>query len=382
VVVAAGNDAVDVSLFTPGNCDDVIAVSAVDIQKNLAPYSNHGARIDVAAPGGDTRTDLNGDGYPDGVLSTLGDDTTAPVQFEYGFYAGTSMAAPHVAGVVALMKSVNPALTPAQIDQMFIDGELTDDIGDPNSFGNGLINARKAVFAALNAAGTPPVDNPTLAVNPTSLNFGATSNIGSFTLSNTSGGVLQANAPSFSAGWLTVTPASVTDDNLGTYTVTVNRSGLADGWYGDTISISSDANTVEVTALMEVRSVQILPNAGYVYALLLDSETFVTLAVDVVSASGGNYLYAFTDVPDGFYYLVAGSDNDNDFFICDPGESCGTYPTTSLLEIIILDRDLSGRDFPIGYNVLVSGASTESEVDVSPSYRRMTKALKKLRIRQ
>ncbi|MDH4039287.1 MAG: S8 family serine peptidase, partial [Gammaproteobacteria bacterium] len=68
----------------------------------------------------------------------------------------TSMAAPHVSGVLALMKAVNPGLSPADIDALLIRGELSDDLGVPgrdNEYGYGLINAQRAVLAALEAGG-------------------------------------------------------------------------------------------------------------------------------------------------------------------------------------------------------------------------------------
>src|SRR5690606_17568699 len=66
-----------------------------------ASYSNYGAEVDVMAPGGEVAEDQTGDGYPDGVLSTgLGSDGSNA----YLFYNGTSMATPHVAGLLALMK--------------------------------------------------------------------------------------------------------------------------------------------------------------------------------------------------------------------------------------------------------------------------------------
>jgi serine protease len=107
VVVAAGNSAMDVSNSNPANCAGVIAVAATGKTGARASYSNYGALIDVAAPGGDA-------GYP--VISTLNAGTTSPASDNYAGYQGTSMATPHVAGVAALMLAVNASLTPDQVE--------------------------------------------------------------------------------------------------------------------------------------------------------------------------------------------------------------------------------------------------------------------------
>ncbi len=109
IVAAAGNENEDASGFIPASCSGVITVGATETRGYRSPYSNYGARIDVMAPGGDTSVDRNGDGYADGVLSPIRRDSDGV--YIWAFYQGTSMASPHVAGLVALMKSKKPSLT-------------------------------------------------------------------------------------------------------------------------------------------------------------------------------------------------------------------------------------------------------------------------------
>jgi serine protease len=107
VVVAAGNDASDVALFNPASCNNVVAVAATNNAGGRTGYSNFGDAVDLAAPGG------NG-AFP--VLSTLNAGKTTPVAGEYyAGYQGTSMAAPHVSGVAALMQS-HAVHTPALVE--------------------------------------------------------------------------------------------------------------------------------------------------------------------------------------------------------------------------------------------------------------------------
>jgi serine protease len=108
VVVAAGNDRIDAAGARPASCNGVITVAASDYRGHLVSrYSNFGPTVEIMAPGGDVQRDDNSDGKVDGVLST--------VQGGYAWYNGTSMAAPHVAGVAALWLAKNGSLTPAQL---------------------------------------------------------------------------------------------------------------------------------------------------------------------------------------------------------------------------------------------------------------------------
>jgi hypothetical protein len=108
VIVAAGNDATRVVDFAPANCKGVIAVAAGNLLGDLSSYSNFGTGVTVTAPGGDF-------GNLPGVISTLNGGTTQPGVPSYATYSGTSMAAPHVAGVVALMLARDPSLSAGQV---------------------------------------------------------------------------------------------------------------------------------------------------------------------------------------------------------------------------------------------------------------------------
>ena len=118
VVAAAGNDKVSTQYYAPGGCNNVLSVAAGDARGIMAPYSNYGTEVDLMAPGGDLTRDDNGDGRPDGILSTkAAEDCVDPVTNEsidscyYAYEQGTSMAAPHVSAALALVKSKRPDLS-------------------------------------------------------------------------------------------------------------------------------------------------------------------------------------------------------------------------------------------------------------------------------
>ncbi|WP_374674501.1 S8 family peptidase [Ideonella sp.] len=161
VVVAAGNANQDASLHTPANCAGVVTVAATGRTGGRAYYSNYGAKIDVAAPGGDQRT-----GSANGVLSTLNDGYSTPGFDSYAYYQGTSMAAPHVAGVAALMLARNPSLSPDEVEVLLKSTTRPLPKACTVGCGKGLVDAGAAVngvflgaSAATAAAETEPNDS-------------------------------------------------------------------------------------------------------------------------------------------------------------------------------------------------------------------------------
>jgi serine protease len=363
VVGAAGNNGVD-QLFYPAAYERVIAVSSVTDQRTLSGFSNRGAFIDIAAPGGTGFGDYLYDGFQDGILSTV-------QASEYAELVGTSMAAPHVSGVLALMvgqrRAQGQTLSPVSVQTLLVNGELSDDLGQPERFGAGLISATRAVQAL-------GIEIPNqLDVFPSQLGFIGADTFATLTLSNPGAGNVTVNV-SEAEPWLELVaePDAVDPSGLGRYRVNIDRSSLgllanASGtitlsWQID--GVSQPDRRVEVF----VSGAASTPNqVGQVYIYLLARADVDAAehgdAIDVRAAvngvyRNGRYEFGFVDIEPGEYYLEASTDNDGDYYLYDNGEARGAYPLRSLPSVLrVVDADLSELRFDVGYDVFAASAA-------------------------
>lgn len=149
VVVAAGNDNLDASAFSPANCQGVITVAAVNRKGGRAWYSNFGTSVELAAPGGDTTIET------DGIYSTLNAGTKGPGADNYAFYQGTSMATPHVAGAAALVIAAKPTATVAEVEAALLN-TVRPFPATCTGCGKGIVDAYAAVQYVKGGSTTPP----------------------------------------------------------------------------------------------------------------------------------------------------------------------------------------------------------------------------------
>jgi subtilisin family serine protease len=151
VVAASGNEsqrsAAAISAVTvPAAYDDVIAVGAFTQAGEIADYSNGGPELDLLAPGGESRDPVFST-WP--TYPTLENLQRRVSDQNYAMASGTSMAAPHVSAVAALLLAREPHLNPAQLRARLI--ATADDMGSPGfdqGSGYGRLNAHRALSAS------------------------------------------------------------------------------------------------------------------------------------------------------------------------------------------------------------------------------------------
>lgn len=150
VIAAAGNDGSSGSSY-PARYEHVVGVSALGPTGEKAPYSNYGIGVDIAAPGGAKTQE-----HPEwGILQqTLNRRNPSESIFEY--YQGTSMAAPHVAGVAALVQSQG-VTDPDQVERILKLSSASVPNDKQNYFGAGRLDAHAAV---LRSTAAEQAENP------------------------------------------------------------------------------------------------------------------------------------------------------------------------------------------------------------------------------
>lgn len=293
VVVAAGNSNQDASGFRPANCNSVASVAASNPSGSLSYYSNYGSTVDLTAPGGDIRV------AGGGILSTINTGTSTPGSAGYASYQGTSMAAPHVAGLAALMKSKSSTLTPAQVESTLKQGTRAMPGGCTTGCGTGLSDATKTM-GLLGGATPPPSGN--LLLNP-----GFESGAASWT---------SDHADTFETG---------TNARTGSGFAGLNGWGQATSYMLDqTFAVPSTVATASLSYYLKVQSDETTSSAAYdtlrvqavsngvtttlaTYSNLNESAGYLQKQLDLSAYKGKSVTLRFLGVEDsslGTYFYV------------------------------------------------------------------------------
>jgi len=164
VVVAAGNNGADAANYSPASCPGALTVASTGITSKRAFYSNYGASVEIAAPGGGIYTNDGSSGaqaYDGFIWQALNPGTTVPTPLgsidpalAYGGYAGTSQATPHVSGIIALMQGARldaglPLLTPTEVVADLQSTAYAPSVPPTQPIGAGIVDAAAAVAKAI-----------------------------------------------------------------------------------------------------------------------------------------------------------------------------------------------------------------------------------------
>ena len=387
VVVAAGNDGADASSLTPANLQGVIVVGALGANRELAPYSDYGNLISVVAPGGNF---ARRGAATDGVLSVLGcgaangdlGDYGSPVggaalpcapgqSAGSGYLQGTSMATPHIAGLVALMMSrqtelLNPSSQAEKsrnwarvLSYLRAGSSLAGVTGCERGCGAGLVDAE----AAVNRAATLPAMGSQIVLTAplSSMNLGTTASKLSFILKNVGDATANLTLGS-SDSRLSFSPQSTTiaANASQTFQLNLNRNGLS-GQFATNITASAGGRTFQARVYYENGKNAIADSSGYYIRLYRSGGTDRQRLNYPDLPLNANGSYRFSDLKPGTYDLTAyhlKSTNPDGTVVADfLGERLGVTVES---------------DYIVGQDISVDGVtqticSREGSVDTGPS---------------
>ncbi len=266
VVVAAGNENDNTHLYFPANCNGVITVAALGKNGDLASYSNYGSNVFISAGGGDGS---------DWIYSLGNTGTTSPGSDTYYGMKGTSMATPHVSGIISLMLSLKPQLT---LNEIKYNLQKTARTFPSPSFcasygccGYGIADAYNALYNLIISisSSTPNSSKNNTAVNVSVFGKGFLS---------------QAQVKLKRTGYPDINCTNTTVVNLNRIDCTFNLTGISTGTY-DLYVQNQDGSSATLSNYFTITGLnitQINPLSGY------NNQSIN------VSFTGENFVFPFT----------------------------------------------------------------------------------------
>jgi serine protease len=367
IIVAAGNNNKDASGFSPGSCAGLITVGATDQFGTRASYSNFGPRIDVMAPGGDSSQAFAGHNNAGGILSL---HVSPNGELDYVIKDGTSMAAPHVAGLASLIKGLKPNLNTAEVLGILKRPGVASTLNaakckrpQGTDCGVGLLEAKLALDAAINATNTPDF---TFAVSSTTLPI-APGGTGKVSLTaNRQNGLTEAinlSIPVPVAGLTTSFTAAGTDRADLNITAAAN---LAPGLYPLTIRATTAGGLSKSQTLsLQVRNASDGPDLQGTLVLtciriLGKCANNTTVGVQITSATR-QANYTLTGVSSSGTYVVLAYKDTNGNQLVDNGDFIGAYLTADRSDLAQVRPPKASVSFDLERAVSVTSLETALE---------------------
>lgn len=308
VLVAAAGNFNSQQVDAPANCPGAIAVGSLTPGKLKASYSTRDVNLEanlLMAPGGASSNN---------TTQTI--TSTTYISPFHGVMNGTSQATPHVAGVIALMRSVNPSLTGAQVFNLLV--QTAEDLGPPGrdgEYGYGMVNAYKAVLAAMGKA--EPAPAPVADVS--SLSFTGSTTTKSFLVQHIVQDDISAGALTTSHSWVTATVEKINSLVDGQMVptlkvdVTINHTGLLLGTSESKVHLVTSVGNISIPITV------VIPPRFRLIVMDLGGQISETENINSQS-------FSFGGLPTNTPIVLKGEqDLDGDGTYCENGEPCGFY---------------------------------------------------------
>lgn len=286
ITAAAGNHGSSTDIAAPASCAGVIAVGAHTRSGDLAAYSNTSSRVTLTAPGGGVcRSQVaTCDSTGTAALDNSG-FTLAGAYRDFGPFAGTSAATPHVSAAAALLVAVKPDLTPAEVRSALVSAARAPVAGsycalNPGKCGGGMLDATAAVMQ---------VSAPLLTLTQ------PRKSVASAAVVNLSVSASGASGP-YTYTWTQKTGETVTLSGQGTNAVSFVAPN-AKGVVAFDIEVGSAlGNAARDTITVSVNNAPVLTLPERV---ALAHNTTLSLPVSVADADGDSVAVAILEGPEG-----------------------------------------------------------------------------------
>ncbi|MEZ6008913.1 MAG: S8 family serine peptidase [Planctomycetota bacterium] len=336
LIAAVGNDGSSQVLY-PARYPSVMGVAAVDRTLISTAYSNFGAEVEIAAPGGNVNADRTGSGWSEGILGAVRDQTLEPPVAGHLRYMGTSQATPHVAAAAALLFSVDPSLTAAEARALLraTARDLTP-LGEDMGTGSGLVQVGAAVQRAFTDLGNVDVRPPTLGLGWDSVRLSGLEERITVPLANLGGGRLELGIPTAitedGADWLygvpvlpNPLPEATSHQGIEIIIIRSQIPGDPD-WVSGVVAVRNSLGQPIGRILVNVARGVLLRQGADLGVTAFDAASGGALAARAGRASADvDYRWWFTGFGPGTYNVRAGEDIDRDGFFCEPSDACGWW---------------------------------------------------------
>ena len=333
VIAATGNESTVVG--KPANCSGVIAVTAHARDGDNADYANVGAQTTISAPGGGCNSLSTG--CVD-VTSTANTGTTVPLTEGYKAMRGTSMAAPHVSGVISLMLSLSPSLSATEIRSVLQSTARPHPLGSwcvtygIGMCGSGLLDANAALVHVANNLPSVAASSSTALVRP----------LGTFTLTGTASALGGRQIAVGSMSWRQTSGSAVTvPSNANPVTIAAPNVGGQIGFLFTAMDTAGYSASSTVT--LTVNTPPSMVTAG---PFALTAGSAGSGAVTASDLDGDRITYVLTTGPSGLTMNAA------------TGQWAWTPATSGTYTMTVMPSDSLGNGTAQTYTFNVAAATS------------------------